>query len=1288
MKKIACIFLATLIAVMAFNLCITAETQTVGNVDLTQSLIYNIKPNSWTINDNGSQYRIVGGQFSFFTDGAKNLINLSNGASGMFLNSDGTFKNTDGNLTVYHDIVFPLDEKTGTSVQVQQFFLSAASDGSNETWKQFEVYFALELNHLTDAESRFISYTNTEKKADILINLVTPVKANYMLVRCINGVHEGADPNNSYPRISEIACFGNKDVEPGFTVSNALPDGKSLSDSVIYNSDYVVVDNKHGTGNNTVYNSWHSNLQHWRGLTDGNSSANTVINEPRFYDSALQYEQSVPNLGNKLELTADYVLQLTDKGGVSQKVNGVYVACAPDTSNDLTLWRYQIYISDSLENLTSTESLAVSFCNKDLTKQQYFAFDKPISGAYIMLRISSAIPLRGHGLGDNWARPDWDRYPHLSEFAVFGTATDEYTFSSTSPTNLTESVIYNTETEHSLVQVGLAGNDDQAMPANAITGTFAKLTDGTLDNTFGWGYANDNSSCRYHSPFATIHNATGYLETYEDYIFDLNQKYNGPVDISSVFVNGSVYKLEIYASNSRNDIDNPENLVATVASDDSNKYIELNTPVTAGYLLVRSIFCRNYTLQQQGWVRTALGEVAVFGAKSTGYSIVNGEMPEQALYESYLSGRNPIDFYVYDNGVKYSLMSGAKNELTNCNTLPNTAVNWQSGTNPDYTDINNGSFLYGNGKRRNVKADMNVYTDVVYMLDPNGASKTVNTVYVGEGTSDGNCTVAYSYEIFIADSVDELGSEASFAASILNPEAKMNNYVELEAPVTGKYIMLRITMGVQEDTWSFGGDLSYARLNEFAAFGEARALLGDVNNDDTVDIRDLVRFKRYLSGEGDLYFDERAADVDENGALEIGVDFLTLKKHLLLLTTYRPSVYEENGEITQEMANISVTNRGNRVRLANKLESFKNGGDFTIGYLGGSCTAGSGASAEQFRYVNRVTEYLREAYPNSTFTMVNAGIGATGSLIGVHRMPNDILSHNVDLLFVEYSVNESETDESAMAAYESILYRAWNHESQPAIITLSFINQLHQSAQHGHYAIAEHYDIPMISFGDVVRELVANRALDTTVENSDGTTTTVSTWEKLFADSVHPSDLGHKVISQLIASYLSDTAKWTSVILADGRTESDFSEIFHSIRYSDGEIVTVSNTSDNPLSKFNAYYEANGFNSKSDYSFAKGLWEGAEGSTLTFTVTAKNLGIIYNVRTDTDEITYGHIEIEVDGVALNVKPNCNSGAAKNSGLDYCSSVALCDFDEVSTHTVTVKAVGGYGSVRALAVSDK
>ena len=1286
MKKIASIFLATVIAVMSFNFCITAVTQTAGNVDLTQSLIYNIKPNSWTINEGDYQNRIVGGQFSFFTDGAKNSTNLSDGDYGKFLNSDGSFKNTDGSLTVYHDFVFPLDEKTGTAVEVEQFFLSVASDGSLYTWQQFEVYFALELNHLTDDESRAISYTNTEKKADILIDLETPVTANYMLVRCINGVHEGADANNSYPRISEIACFGNDAVNQGFTVSNALPDGKSLSDSVIYNSGYAVIDNKHGTGTNVDYNSW--NIPAFQGLTDGNSLANTGINQPPFYTSEYKdYEKDVPNLGNKLERTGDYVFQLTDKDGVSQKVDGVYVACAPDTGNHLTVWRYQIYISDSLENLTSTESLAVSFCNKDLTKEQYFAFDEPISGAYIMLRVTSGIPLRGHGL-TNWATKDWDRYTHLSEFAVFGTDTDEYTLSNTSPENLTDSVIYGTETEHSLVQVTLKDNQISAIPAYAITGTFAKLTDGTLDNSFGWGFTDADSSVRFHSTYKTIHNATGYLETYEDYIFDLNQKYNGPVDISSVFVNGSVYKLEIYASNSRNDIDNPENLVATVASDDSNKYIELNTPVTAGYLLVRSIFCRNYTLQQQGWVRTALGEVAVFGAKSTGYSIVNGEMPEQALYESYLSGRNPIDFYVYDNGVKYSLMSGAKNELTNCNTLPNTAVNWQSGTNPDYTDINNGSFLYGNGQRRNVKADMNVYTDVVYMLDPNGASKTVNTVYVGEGASDGNCTAAYSYEIFIADSVDELGSEASFAASILNPEAKMNNYVELEAPVTGKYIMLRITMGVQEDTWPFGGDLSYARLNEFAAFGEARALLGDVNNDDTVDIRDLVRFKRYLSGEGDLYFDERAADVDENGALESSVDLLTLKKHLLLLTTYRPSVYEENGEITQEMANISVTNRGNRVRLANKLESFKNGGDFTIGYLGGSCTAGSGASAEQFRYVNRVTEYLREAYPNSTFTMVNAGIGATGSLIGVHRMPNDILSHNVDLLFVEYSVNDSETDESAMAAYESILYRAWNHESQPAIITLSFINQLHQSAQHGHYAIAEHYDIPMISFGDVVRELVANRALDTTVENSDGTTTTVSTWEKLFADSVHPSDLGHKVISQLIASYLSDTAKWTSVILADGRTESDFSEIFHSIRYSDGEIVTVSNTSNNPLSKFDAYYEANGFNSISDYSFAKGLWEGAEGSTLTFTVTAKNLGIIYNVRTDTDDITYGHIEIEVDGEALNVKPNCNSGAAKNSGLDYCSSVALCDFDEVSTHTVTVKAVGGYGSVRALAVSDK
>ena len=871
MKKIASIFLATVIAVMSFNFCITAVTQTADAVDLTQSLIYNIKPNSWTINENDYQHRIVGGQFPFFTDGAKNSTGLTDGDYGKFLASDGSFKNTDGSLTVYHDFVFPLDEKTGTAVEVEQFFLSVASDGSPYTWQQFEVYFALELNHLTDDESRAISYTNTEKKADILIDLETPVTANYMLVRCINGVHEGADANNSYPRISEIACFGNDAVNQGFTVSNALPDGKSLSDSVIYNSGFALINNKHGTGTNQDFNSW--NIPSWNKLTDGDSSANTGIDQPRFYEDGTSYEASVPNLGNKLELTGDYVLQLTDKDGVSQKVNGVYVACASGTSNNLTVYRYQIYISDSLENLTSTESLAVSFCNKDLTKTQYFAFDKPISGAYIMLRISSAIPLRGHGRND-WASSSWENFPHLSEFAVFGTDTDEYTFSNTSPENLTDSVIYGTETEHSLVQVTLKDNQISAIPAYAITGTFAKLTDGTLDNSFGWGFTDADSSVRFHSTYKTIHNATGYLETYEDYIFDLNQKYNGPVDISSVFVNGS-YKLEIYASHSRNDIDNPENLVATVASDDSNKYIELKTPVTAGYLLVRSIFYMNYAINRStvsnGYMQTHIGEVAVFGTKNEAYTVTANGTPIDELKHSYIARETleKADFHSTNGNVyDYSAADILKN-LTDSDTTTSVSLKQTD------DDI----FIIEADKRRNnCKADLDLYFDAVYKLGDNPVP--IKEVLVATGNVSASATMsAYSYDIFVADTLEELGKETSVKATVVNPSKSSVNLVTFNETVSGKYIMVRITMGTQFDCYDYGTANSVIRFGEVAVFGPEAVLDGDVNGDKGVDICDLVSYKKHLVDNTPVA-EKRALDVEFDNVIDSN-DLAALRKILL-----------------------------------------------------------------------------------------------------------------------------------------------------------------------------------------------------------------------------------------------------------------------------------------------------------------------------------------------------------------------------------------------------------------------
>lgn len=1282
---------------------------TLETLDLTKSLIYGIKPNSCIVHDEALQFvkddngnikypdneiKYNTASYNMLTDGETGLTDFNSGVSvtadvsgynndlqiGNYKLNNGELRNKNGELEVYTDFVFPLDEKTGNPVSVEQFYMLSHSNADLAT-EAFQVYFSRELNTLTNKENMAIDYTNPDGSAASLITLETPVTANYMLVRITMGLKSNSGYGDlSYCRIGEIAVFGNDNPDIGYIVTENK-EGVDLSDSVIAGNAVTYTANNMQTDKQSTYPDWL--VTAFKGITDSNISSTPQVDVVKFNDSGTSL-----NLGNKADTVLDIVTSLTEKTGKQTEVNGVYLANGSDDGSNRLTYKYAVYISDTLENLASTESLVATYCNVNLKKSQYFEFQTPVSGAYMLIRVFMSQPVNGHGVSSGHAT-DYT-YTRISEIAVFGNATEEYTLSNNTPSDLTASVIYGTTTQHSAVQV--TANDNASLAIVTSGTAWEKVTNADTGVALDWGYSSgDGNSNNYLNRFHTwasnkfLHNNASKLETYEDFIFDIRQKYNGSVDISSFFIgtstdaNRALYKLELYASNSRDDLNSSDNLIATCSN--TNKSASINIAladkVTANYVMLRVIFCNEYTKGYQNWECTRLTEFAVFGEAHSGYSVYADTDASDELYKSYISGIAPADMYIYDNGSKYSLMTGATYKLTNS----------QSTGGFDMSASGKGVF-FANGKRRNLGENLDVYVDTVYKLNHYGSSVDINEIYIGEHfASDADASfkklTAYSYEIYVADTVDELGNEKSFAATVVNPNAATKNLVKFEKPISGKYIMVRCTMGTQfnaRDNW--GAESTYARTGSIAVFGEKSVKQGDVNGDDTVDIRDLVRFKKYLA-QSAVEFTAKAADLDEDGAIIGANDMAALKKYLLAVSKIRPETYEKNGELTQEMIDASKANTGNRVRLAEKLASFKNGGSYTVAFLGGSITAGSGATGEQYRYANRVVEWLEETYPDSSFTLVNAGIGASGSFTGAHRLSNDVLSKDPDLVFIDFSVNDNLNDSSCFEAYESILRSVWKYETKPAIITVAFVNSLMRSTQNAHLEIVKNYDIPMISYGDVIRKLIA----EGTVE-----------WADVSPDSVHPSDLGHKIAAQLITDYLEEAAAWGTSVKSPEKTESDFSKKFTKASYEDGTILTVANNEDNKLSGYEGYYSIiSGYTANTDASFAGGYWEGAENSEITFTVTAKSIGIIYNIRTDknitdsdgnvTGTVNYGALEIYVDGVKQSVKPYCNSGAAIGGETDYCNSAPIANFDNAEPHTITVKAVGGYGSIRAITVAN-
>ena len=101
--------------------------------------------------------------------------------------------------------------------------------------------------------------------------------------------------------------------------------------------------------------------------------------------------------------------------------------------------------------------------------------------------------------------------------------------------------------------------------------------------------------------------------------------------------------------------------------------------------------------------------------------------------------------------------------------------------------------------------------------------------------------------------------------------------------------------------------------------------------------------------------------------------------------------------------------------------------------LGGSITQGCNATKFEECYASRTYKWFKDTFNNVNVEYVNAGVGATGSIIGVHRVEEQVLSKNPDIVFIDFAVNDKNTIYDKIA-YESLIRRILSTQNPPAII--------------------------------------------------------------------------------------------------------------------------------------------------------------------------------------------------------------------------------------------------------------
>ena len=348
------------------------------------------------------------------------------------------------------------------------------------------------------------------------------------------------------------------------------------------------------------------------------------------------------------------------------------------------------------------------------------------------------------------------------------------------------------------------------------------------------------------------------------------------------------------------------------------------------------------------------------------------------------------------------------------------------------------------------------------------------------------------------------------------------------------------------------------------------------------------------------------------------------------------------GHTTEDMIRRAVVNPGNTARLADAMKRAQAGEKITIGTIGGSITQGTAASTTDERYANRALQWWAKTFPKAQLDFVNAGIGATDSYIGVHRVDADLLSKKPDVVIVEFSVNDTDAALN-LQTYDSLVRKILQAENHPAVILLFTTQEDGTSLQDTHMQIGSAYNLPMISYKNaVLPEIEAGKF----------------TWKDISPDNIHPNSVGHGIIGELLWSYFNSVyAKLDQIDTSDLTfTAAPVTKDL----YAKGQLLDSKTLTPKTMQGFEQAEVSNQFPND---------WTTKEGGELTFEVTGSNIGVLYYKTVDGKS---GQYCVYVDDRLIQVLDSDFTGGWGN----YAQAQQVYTSDTPSTHTVTIKQLEG------------
>lgn len=142
---------------------------------------------------------------------------------------------------------------------------------------------------------------------------------------------------------------------------------------------------------------------------------------------------------------------------------------------------------------------------------------------------------------------------------------------------------------------------------------------------------------------------------------------------------------------------------------------------------------------------------------------------------------------------------------------------------------------------------------------------------------------------------------------------------------------------------------------------------------------------------------------------------------------------------------------------------------------------------------------------------INAGVGGTTSTFGAHRLQEHVLRHGeIDLLFVEFSVNDGEDRGESIRGMEGIVRQCRRLSPETELIFVYTAADKNLTGYKPfniavHEEVADHYGIPSIDCAAKVYTMIHTGELN---------------WKRFAPDGYHPLDAGHALYAGLVQEYL------------------------------------------------------------------------------------------------------------------------------------------------------------------------